>query len=418
MEAFDRESIASFQPEDGQWSPPLERASPSYVYRYNVSSDPKKDCGGPCYAVVVSVDGGISFKHYDTGYSDRYDKNVQIAQQSGKNPLDIANEQMYSILHALGEFIQAKHPEQLIWSPMRKTREGAKNEGARGKVYFLWASKNLYPEYVPVSEGEWVRSDVYERRYPAMDTFPDPNKVDEIGGAKKFLAAHVAAEDEARRLRYQREQQQRDRQVADILNDPHLNPNGLRLGDKVMVKDPNSEYHGMIYKIQNVQRDSWGDYGEQGAALAHLEPTAPDPHDPHPADIFAPTLPLRALVKATPDVLSQRMSHFQDLQTRHNPHGLRVNDSATIMPGPGVSDWMANQTGRITGFVQGGVMARVVLHNSHYEVTVPMQALQPIQELPMPDPVGWETEDRPRETPAAEPPPPQRDLNWLFGDNR
>jgi len=77
LEIFEPEEIDAFEPEDGRWDQSPEEDSSSHTFRFNVKSDPDKNCGysdqsTPCYHVSISRDGYIDFGHSRTGTADRF----------------------------------------------------------------------------------------------------------------------------------------------------------------------------------------------------------------------------------------------------------------------------------------------------------------------------------------------------------
>src|SRR5690606_22229828 len=97
---------------------------------------------------------------------------------------------------AIGQYIDAKQPPQLTWSPVAKSRAGANNPMARESVYFLWAAKNIFPQYVPMSKRKWVRRDVYEQNYVSQGYPPVPKDVSKPKRAAEEMLQQIGQKEE------------------------------------------------------------------------------------------------------------------------------------------------------------------------------------------------------------------------------
>ena len=275
-EAFGADAIMAHQVENGQWEPSLDTPySREYYYYFSLPSDPKKTCKGkPCYALVVYPSGqygnpgeySVTFKHAETEYSDRHDYNQELKRQYGGDP---GGDMMKSVLNGLWQFVEAKKPKMLSWSGVSKSRDDAINPNAREKVYFLWASKNLLGKYVPISQGQWVRADVYDRQYVQQSGYIpfDPALYRGARGAEKFIEKFNDnydftradpnytetdaerqeridwaqgmrdAEERGRREAEARRQAERLANLRNHIESLNTNPNEIRMGDLVYIKD-------------------------------------------------------------------------------------------------------------------------------------------------------------------------------------
>lgn len=175
---------------NGYWEPPLTANSSHYTFRYNLTSDPQKQCrigqreGMPCYFVSIAGQGVISFGHAETGDDDRFIQN----QTSNISPM----EQMNAVSSAISEFIKIKQPPEISWYSVQKSRPGALNSNARMNIYDRWAERNLYPQYVPVAADRWLRQDQFlayaqEKNIPIDQQFLNANNVKAFKA--KFLSS-------------------------------------------------------------------------------------------------------------------------------------------------------------------------------------------------------------------------------------
>ena len=249
LELFTPEEIDAFEPEDGRWDHEPSENSPHdrFTYRFNVRSDPKKDCGyrgddiKPCYNVTIKKSGYIDFGHWDTGINDRFGDR----QGSNPNALDaekeikIGKDVMYSVLKAVGEVVRKVRPEELHWTPISKQRVAINSE-AREKVYKLWATKALFPQYyVPLTSSKWIRRDVYDREYVSlgMPTLPETikspkeksDKVDEV------LRKAVDVRQDIYRRDQEVEERRRTEEAQRLVDSPRYNPNGIRMDDDIII---------------------------------------------------------------------------------------------------------------------------------------------------------------------------------------
>lgn len=274
MEIFDKDTFMNQEPENAKW----EENGSSYRFYYSLPSDPQKICAGdPCYSVGFE-DGNISFRHEDSRYADRWEKNLEIGKGDESIAKKISSEQINSILYAIGQYVTKVNPANLYWNPIAKSRSGAKNTEARTKVYFLWAAKNIYPKYVPITKSNWMRLDNFIQNYKDYDGIPKESEIEKMP-IKQFVAIMESLhakikqerEEDNRRREAEREEQNR-REAEEWLSNPNKNPQGLAVGDIVINKEDNSSLpdeerrQGRLYKITNVNTN-WEDWGGSISAL-------------------------------------------------------------------------------------------------------------------------------------------------------
>ena len=157
-ELFDRTHVMA-NSASGYWYPPLSNnGSYSHSYMFNLTSDPVKDCNGPCYFLSVTKNGNIEFGHAsDKDYSNRTAVNKEIERTTGINP---SKEMMNTVLKALGEYVTSKNPEVLKWHPVKKEGKDVKNVESRKKIYDMWANRFLGGNYVKIDDNTWWRKDL------------------------------------------------------------------------------------------------------------------------------------------------------------------------------------------------------------------------------------------------------------------
>lgn len=327
LEIFDKSTFMNQNPEGGIWEPPLGQGNGHYKFYYSLPSDPQKTCGfddKPCYYVNMNH-GSISFAHYDTRYGDRWEKNLEIAKGNEDVAKNLSTEQINSILFAIGKYVEVDHPDQLSWSAVSKSRRDSNNPQARRKIYFMWSAKNLYPDYVPLDEENWIKFDKFMQQYGYIEGLTSEEEIRQLS-AKKFLEMMEEIKEKKRQRdneeweRREREEQERQRQAAaTMLADPRHNPNNIQIGDIVINKEgptaspTQNTRHGRLYKVDNIVPDRYGDYGRQGDLVAMISPHFEDGesqefrHDPYYGrDAF--WTPLKKLNK----------HNEQNLQTRSN----------------------------------------------------------------------------------------------------
>jgi hypothetical protein len=144
--------VESLRPKDGKWI--------QYdTYVFNVEGD---NCGTkdqPCYSIIISDKGSVTFKR-NGEYKDN---------NAGFGP------RVFEAVHyAIWEFIKKNKPIKLDWAASLKTsinkRTGKiENPEARGKAYEIFAFKSLFPDlYISLRQNLWLRRDIYENDYVAI----------------------------------------------------------------------------------------------------------------------------------------------------------------------------------------------------------------------------------------------------------
>lgn len=325
MELFSQAEVMAYEPENGHWEPPLEQNTSYHRFYFSIPSEELKFCSGdsqvgyrrlPCYSLNISNSGGdisISFKHEYTGYTDRFG-------EGGKG-----REVMNSVLHGLSQYLERHKPKTMSWSAVSKSRAGAVNPQARGKVYAMWATKNLYPDqYVPIRNDYWVRRDVYDREYVPRG-YPSPNEFpgSPLKSAREFMDAYEKAqrdiyrrEEEERERNYERQQRldrrnarQREREELErLIASPASNPQQLQVGDEVIDKTT-----GEIYVIVKFRRRPYDStlllrLRRPEASRATMEKEASE------------------VAKATGENRIRRQTQMGDIIRQNNPLGLQVGD--------------------------------------------------------------------------------------------
>jgi len=335
-EIFDKDTFLNKEPENGEWEPELGKDGRHGVYYFNYSlpSDPKKTCNNSlCYSVVFD-NGSIAFKHKDTGYADRWQFNYAASEEIAKK---LSVEQINSILHAIGKYIQTVKPDSLIWNPIAKS--GSKqNVNAREKVYFLWAAKNIFPEYVPYSKSHWTKIDLFMEKFKELKDLPSKEEIEAMG-VKKFLGLIDEFRERKNQLEMDRQENERQQLLNTILVDPVQNPQQLQIGDLVYNKEEGSDwYHGRLFKIIRFRTSDYYYENERHTLIAILKPEA-DEELPHHDDESNYSSLARHLHKATPENSAIRTSQIQNIQTNAanelrdllsnpsiNPNGVSIGD--------------------------------------------------------------------------------------------
>ena len=271
-EAFESDAILNHQVLDEKWEPALSQDASGYAYYFNVPGDNVGTKEKPAYKVSCSYEeyqgihrSGISFSrngsHADAG-------------------VGVHKDAMLSILKGIGEFIYAKTPEVVEWSAVGKTSRnkitGQKvNPEARKSIYKKWAIRNLFPDYIGISDENWVRKDYYDEKLVKVLKYPPLSsdiKSDDHPGKKRkaqdqLIAAIESNKDEinkARRAEEERLRLERERQRLEALRvkieSPEHNPNKLAIGDIVDLTEVDS-YYGQYYGVGKVKNfvDSYGD---------------------------------------------------------------------------------------------------------------------------------------------------------------
>lgn len=238
LEVFDANSIQQHQPKDGRWEPPLDKPSGSYSFYFNVPGD---NCGTPaepCYTVYI--------ENTEYGASVSFARNDSI-EDSNKG---VANEVFMSVLKALSEFIDAKHPVELGWISVTKTKINPitgelTNPNAREHIYEKWALRNLFPDrYVPIDSSNWVRRDIYDSNYVRSLGYPPVPKG--VTGSsslsqKKIAYNKMTVEDK----------------IGVYIRNTETNPYNLKIGDIVDLSFSRKYLHkkNVIGKILDFRLD-------------------------------------------------------------------------------------------------------------------------------------------------------------------
>jgi hypothetical protein len=238
-ESFAKSDIMDYKPENAIWQPPLNKNAAIYRYHFSLPSDPEKtDSYDNLPPYVLIIDGvndamNISFKHIETGYSDRFSFNKELSLQSGGNP---GKEMMMSILHGISEYIDVKNPEMITWTPIEKTTYDAPNPDARSKVYRLWAIKNIMGRYVPIGQDKWVRMDHYEDEY-VKNGYPvfDPKKYIGSKGEESFIEEIRKYLEKINRKKIETAMVSRRANAQSVLDNIELNPNRVKFDDFVYI---------------------------------------------------------------------------------------------------------------------------------------------------------------------------------------
>lgn len=327
-EAFDRETISQFKILDGVWEPPLEDDATYHRFHFNLPSDPNKNCyddytqkNMPCYFVGITNAGGISFGHKESMFGDRHDANKDLGG------MKTSTEMMNSVLQAIGEYVEKKNPEMLRWSAVQKSRSGAQNLDAREKIYFMWAAKNIFPSYVPISSQMWIRADMYKQNYRPEDGYPELPLKGGLGAAKQFLAQVQQGPTDLTNRRREEEERAEQERFMQMLNDPQRNPQQIQSGDTVT-------WRGKEYQVVYLYIDPSVPSGIQAAIQQPDERASSYPAIPAVVDV-------RELQKGRPRLHQRagaRLSQFGQKLQQRNPLAKRNQQEeipwAQVVGGP------------------------------------------------------------------------------------
>lgn len=285
------EGVDDHQPNDGRWDRPLSSSDNGNVYRFNVSGDQCGTESRPCYQVNVSgtPESGVSISFSRNGsYSDEH--------------RGVGMEVFKGVLKALSEYIQTLKPSRLSWSAVTKSVPNPHtgkitNPEARAHVYEAWALRHLFPEKYVGMSGQWLRRDIYDREYvpngypPVPEGLTDSSHPTEKRKAMEEMqekarqnqeeiyrrqrereeAERRRREEEERRrqeeIRRQREEAERRRQeiINQRLQDPQLNPNGIKEGDVVYILEPTADDWGFENRLGQVEGFQFGSYRYGGS---------------------------------------------------------------------------------------------------------------------------------------------------------
>lgn len=327
LELFTPEEIDAFEPEDGRWDhEPIENSPHDvFTYRFNVRSDPKKDCGytysekRPCYHVSIKKSGYIDFGHWQTGVDDRFKNRDGV---SGSDTVDadkevkIGKDVMYSVLKAIAEVVRKVHPDELYWMPISKQRSNALNSEAREKVYKLWATKALFPKhYVPLSSHKWIRRDIYDKDYVSLGLPALPEDVkspkDKSNLIDEILRKLPSVRHEIDRREQEAEERRRTEEAQRLAANPRYNPHGIQMDDEIIIH--NGRYRGAMGKVV-------GFYTNMGYLCARIHSDEAGNINKQVSDI----------VKATEEKRNQRSQEYEDFMQYHNPEDLKVGDRVIV----------------------------------------------------------------------------------------
>lgn len=264
-EIYDKENIKKLNV-DGYWYPKLgESPDNEYMFYYNVKGDSEKcydDKGSqsPCYYVRIE-NGYISFGHLETGMSDRWKYLLKKTNNNESEATKLSQEQMNTILWAIGEYVEKIHPWTINWTAIQKSNVNSKNPDSRSKVYFLWAGRNLYPEYVPESKIQWIKLESFlNSPFAKNEGVPTKEEIKNMS-AKNFFKI---CEDIKKELEEKRKAEEKEREIAreqrrmaelqPYLENPEINPNDIKLDDVVFLNDEKNKFnHGKLFIVKRIQ---------------------------------------------------------------------------------------------------------------------------------------------------------------------
>lgn len=291
------EAVEDHQPLHGRWERPLATHSGSNSYRFNVSGDNCGDEANPCYKVNVNGNPaeGVTISFYRAGSTADAHKGVGLEVFKG-------------VLKALSEYVTTHRPAKLGWSAVSKSVPNPvsgkiQNPEARAHVYEGWALRHLFPDKYVGMQGQWIRRDLYEKNYVSNGYPPVPEgvtgdspasvKARALEAMKEQAAANREQirlrelererqeaeerrrEEERRRQEAERRRQEEERRRAEMLanaiDDPAQNPNGIREGDTVYVvnPDPNNYWENHIGRVERMQLGGRYRYGDEDDDRLH-----------------------------------------------------------------------------------------------------------------------------------------------------
>lgn len=249
------DEIANIQVKDGKW---INLNSGPAQFQFNVEGD--DNCSlERCYAVNISGDDHDPFHGVSIAFTrdNRYDD-----QRLGFGP-----KVFDGIRKAIFDYIKARNPASLSWSPIQRTSrpgEGKANTPeARKNAYEIWSLKALWPHlYVSFHENHWIRRDLYDKHFVPKGYPPVPEDIDKDtapgikrkalrafreeaakhSGSPKESEVHQSLSQEAGRARQEereRRRRQEEERLRDMMNNPQQNPHGLKVNDEVHIEDIN-----------------------------------------------------------------------------------------------------------------------------------------------------------------------------------
>ena len=247
------DEIANVQVKDGRW---INLNSGPAQFQFNVEGD--DNCSlERCYAVNISGDDHDPFSGVSVAFTrdNKYDD-----QRLGFGP-----KVFDGIRKAIYDYIKVRNPAALSWSPIQRTSrpgEGKANTPeARKNAYEIWSLKALWPNlYVSFVENRWIRRDLYDKHFVPKGYPPVPEGIDKDtapgikrkalrafreeaakhSGSPKENEASQSLSQEYNRARQEasdRRRREEEQLIQDTLNNPQLNPEGLKVGDEVRVED-------------------------------------------------------------------------------------------------------------------------------------------------------------------------------------
>ena len=409
LEAFNTEKIAAHEVENAYWSPGLDEPSDYYSYYFSLPSDPIKQCSGkPCYHLTLGGRGyddliyNVAFAHEYSSFGDRYERNQAIKQRTGIDP---STEMMNSVLHGLYEFVTKKNPKGLNWSAVSKSRQDAINPNARGKVYQLWAIKNLMGKYVPLNDQEWIRADAYQREYVEREGYPPwSEKYKGKKGYEMFMQAMQDFWHERESARERAERQHQEEETARLqryIANPRQNPQGIQIGDEVYIKDQRQAH----FKFKVIGMQALDDYEDEtgnatyilSAHLLRQENGRYRDYDyPGDSDRFER---VNKLYKATPENTRERDTRLAAAMVANYTQHYGISVGSEVMAEPqGVPEFRG--VVREIKFMQRERGINIVVHNpaTNREYDLPDYRVTPIRTTQYrTPPSGPEWEPRPQE---------------------
>lgn len=363
------EDLDQHQPLDGYWEKPLDQLDQYGTARYFFSvagDDCKQHVGNnpntPCYAVNISgnpaSEVSVSFSRRGS-YSDQH--------------RGVGMDVFRAVLKAMNDYIKAKKPAALSWSPVLKSQANPHttnperagkiiNPEARKHVYEKWATRHLFPDKYVGLENKWIRRDLYDKDYVPNGFPPVPP---EVGGDASPSVKAATLEDmqnkakanqaEIDRLRREREEAEyrRQREEAEArqreqerirrermeaaMSDTTQNPNGIKKDDIVYIQDlspSDGEHMRHIAKVIDMRLGRYGDGTDLMADLRFA-----DNEDDNNFNGYSDIILARRLQKETPESRSQREQRYREMMQalisspQYNPHGVQEGDQImTYLP--------------------------------------------------------------------------------------
>jgi len=378
FETIATEDLANVEILDGKWEN-LTDTERQAVFRFNVQtpstdgSPPQKDtCEYDRYHVYMVSFGGWDRKANGVSISFyRCDSTADVGGGFG-------NQVFLAVQKAIYDYIKARKPYALSWSPVRKssTQEKMRKEGgnARGRVYEMLSRAHLFPEYVSYKENHWIRKDLY-------DKFAVPEGLPKLSDDISKSSTMLNKVSEIKRMRHESKNvshetisnindkiynfgiedlaREKEELLKNVIDDPEQNPNKLRINDLVhldtnypteyqdFVNDESS--HISLLKYINSGRDygkivdmslrsvPWtGGSKEMLLGKVFLVDQGDDAFDNYSNFTnYYVQLPLRILEKFKPEIKSERTKQrFKKLldDAIKNPLGLDYGTEVIFLP--------------------------------------------------------------------------------------